>query len=88
MASFARAAGIPARLVSAYAWGLKLPDFHAVVEVWLDGAWHLLDATGLAPLGGLARICLGRDATDIAFMTIFGRGEMHAQSVQVTRLDE
>ena len=88
MASFARAAGIPARLVSAYAWGLKLPDFHAVVEVWLDGAWHLVDATGLAPLEGLARICVGRDATDIAFMTIFGRGEMHAQSVQVTRLDE
>jgi transglutaminase-like putative cysteine protease len=88
MASFARAAGIPARLVSAYAYGLKLPDFHAVVEVWLDGAWHLVDATGLAPLTGLARICIGRDATDIAFMTIFGRGTMHAQSVQVTRLDE
>jgi transglutaminase-like putative cysteine protease len=88
MASFARAAGVPARLVSAYAWGLKLPDFHAVVEVWLDGAWHLVDATGLAPLEGLARICIGRDATDIAFMTIFGSGTMHAQSVQVARLDE
>ena len=87
MASFARAAGIPARLVSAYALGLKPPDFHAVVEVWLDGAWHLVDATGLAPTGGLARICVGRDATDIAFMTIFGFGEMRAQSVQVTRLD-
>jgi transglutaminase-like putative cysteine protease len=87
MASFARAAGIPARLVSAYAWGLKPPDFHAVVEVWLDGAWHLVDATGLAPTEGLARICVGRDATDIAFMTIFGTGAMHAQSVQVARLD-
>ena len=49
MASFARAAGVPARLTSAYAWRLDPPDFHAVVEVWLDGAWHLLDATGLAP---------------------------------------
>jgi transglutaminase-like putative cysteine protease len=87
LASFTRAAGIPARLVSAYAWGLKLPDFHAVVEVWLDGAWHLVDATGLAPIGGLVRICVGRDATDIAFMTIFGTGEMRAQSIQVTRLD-
>jgi transglutaminase-like putative cysteine protease len=88
LASFARAAGIPARLVSAYAWGLKPPDFHAVVEVWLDGGWHLVDATGLAPIEGLARICVGRDATDIAFMTIFGIGEMKAQSVQVTRLDD
>jgi transglutaminase-like putative cysteine protease len=87
MASFARAAGIPARLVSAYAWGLKPPDFHAVVEVWLDGAWHLVDATGLAPTEGLVRICVGRDATDIAFMTIFGMGEMRAQSVQVTRVE-
>jgi transglutaminase-like putative cysteine protease len=87
LASFARAAGIPARLVSAYAWGLKPPDFHAVVEVWLDGGWHLVDATGLAPIEGLVRICVGRDATDIAFMTIFGTGVMQAQSVQVTRLD-
>jgi transglutaminase-like putative cysteine protease len=85
MASFARAAGVPARLTSAYAWRLDPPDFHAVVEVWLDGAWHLVDATGLAPVEGLARICVGRDATDIAFMTIFGMAEMNAQSVKVTR---
>jgi transglutaminase-like putative cysteine protease len=87
MATFSRAAGIPARLVSAYAWGLKPPDFHAVVEVWLDGGWHLIDPTGLAPIEGLARICVGRDATDIAFMTIFGAGTMRAQSIQVARLD-
>jgi len=86
MASFARAAGIPARLTSAYAWRIEPPDFHAVVEVWLDGAWHFLDATGLAPLEGLARICVGRDATDIAFMTIFGSARMNAQSVRVTRV--
>jgi len=88
MASFARAAGVPARLVSAYAWGLKPPDFHAIVEVWLDGGWHLVDATCLAPIEGLARIGVGRDATDIAFMTIFGVGEMRSQRVTVTRLDE
>jgi transglutaminase-like putative cysteine protease len=87
MASFARAAGVPARLVSAYAWGLKPPDFHAVVEVWLDGGWRLVDATCLAPIEGLARIAVGRDATDIAFMTIFGSGVMNAQKVTVTRVD-
>ncbi len=88
LASFARAAGVPARLVSAYAWQLDPPDFHAVVEVWLGGAWHLVDATGLAPLEGLARICVGRDATDIAFMTIFGEAEMRGQRVTVTKADE
>lgn len=88
MASFARAAGIPARLVSAYAWRLDPPDFHAVVEVWLGGGWRLVDATRLAPLDGLVRISVGRDATDIAFMTIFGEARMLRQSVQVTRAGE
>jgi len=88
MAAFSRAAGVPARLTSAYAWGLKPPDFHAVTEVWLDGGWHILDATGLAPPEGLARIGVGRDATDIAFMTIFGSAVMNGQSVTVTRLPE
>jgi transglutaminase-like putative cysteine protease len=87
LASFARAAGVPARLVSAYAWRLDPPDFHALVEVWLGGGWHLIDATGLAPLEGIARIGVGRDATDIAFMTIFGTAEMRGQSVAVKRVD-
>jgi transglutaminase-like putative cysteine protease len=86
MASFARAAGIPARLVSGYALGLKPPDFHALVEVWLDGGWHLVDATCLAPTANVARIGVGRDATDIAFMTIFGTAELIEQSVTVTRI--
>ena len=85
MATFARAAGIPARLVSGYALGLKPPDFHALVEVWLEGGWHLVDATCLAPTANVARICVGRDATDIAFMTIFGTAELIEQRVTVTR---
>ena len=86
MASFARAAGIPARLVSAYAWQLDPPDFHAVVELWLDGAWRLIDATKLAPIEGLVRIAVGRDATDIAFMTVFGSCTLNEQRVTVKRI--
>lgn len=86
MAAFARAAGIPARLVSGYALDLEPPDFHAVVEVWLDGGWHLVDATCLAPTANVARICVGRDATDIAFMTIFGTAELIEQRVDVKRI--
>lgn len=85
--AFARAAEIPARMVAAYAWRLDPPDFHAVVEVWLDGGWHLIDATGLAPVEGLVRIGVGRDATDISFLTIFGEAQCIAQSVSVVRLD-
>ena len=85
MAALARAAGIPARVVSGYALALDPPDFHAVVEVWLEGGWHLVDATGMVPTENIVRICVGRDATDIAFMTIFGSAEMVAQSVTVTQ---
>jgi transglutaminase-like putative cysteine protease len=86
MAAFTRAAGIPARLVSAYAWQLEPPDFHAVVDVWLDGRWRLVDASGLAPIEGLVRIAVGRDAPDISFRTIFGTAELVEQQVRVSRL--
>lgn len=88
LASFARAGGIPARLVSAYAWQLDPPDFHAVTEIWLEDGWHLVDATRLAPIEALARIAVGRDATDIAFMTVFGSTELVEQSISVIRIDE
>jgi transglutaminase-like putative cysteine protease len=80
-----RAADIPARAVSAYAWRLKPPDFHAIVEVWLAGRWWLVDPTRLAPLEGLVRIASGRDAADLAFMTVFGHAEMVKQAVRVRK---
>ncbi|WP_299324055.1 transglutaminase family protein [Parasphingopyxis sp.] len=85
--SFARAAGIPARMVSAYAWNLEPQDFHAVAEIWLEDGWHMIDATRMAPIEGLVPIITGRDATDIAFMTIFGRADLQNQMVNVERLD-
>jgi transglutaminase-like putative cysteine protease len=87
LASMARAASIPARLVSAYAPGVDPPDFHAVVEVWLEGSWHLIDATGMARPEEIVRIGVGRDATDIAFMTVFGSAELYDQRVEVKRRD-
>lgn len=71
-----RALGIPARYVSAYAWRLDPPDFHAVFEAYLagphGGAWYLFDATRKAPADGLVRIGAGRDAGEVAFCNIFG----------------
>jgi transglutaminase-like putative cysteine protease len=83
----ARAANIPARMVGAYAWQLKPQDFHAVVEVWLEGDWHLIDATGLAPVEGIVRIGVGRDATDISFLTVFGQAQFIAQQVRVEQIE-
>lgn len=86
LVALARAAEIPARCVSAYAPGVDPPDFHAVAELWLDGSWHLVDATGMARADEIVRVCVGRDATDIAFMTVFGEAQLCDQRVRVTRL--
>ena len=85
--SFARAAGIPARMASVYAPGLQPPDFHAVAEVWLDGAWRLADPSRMSNEAEIVRICSGRDATDISFMTIFGVADLLNQVVAVSVLD-
>src|SRR3954453_14373526 len=64
--AFCRALGIPARFVSAYAWRLSPPDFHAVMEAWLQGpeggAWSLFDPTRKAGGGGRGRLGCARGA--------------------------
>jgi len=82
-----RAADIPARAVSAYAWALEPADLHAVAEVYLGGRWQLIDPTGKAPIDGLVRVATGRDAADIAFMTIFGKATLLEQSFAITKCD-
>lgn len=83
--TFCRAMNIPARLVSVYAPGLQPMDFHAVAEVWIEGAWHVIDATGLAPRQPMVRIATGRDASDTAFMTtVSGRTTLARMSVTAT----
>lgn len=81
--AMARAAAIPARMVSVYALGVDPQDFHAVAEVYLDGSWHLVDPTGMAKDGAIAKIGVGRDAADISFLTAYGRATMNNQSVNV-----
>ena len=81
--SFARAAGIPARIASVYALGVKPQDFHAVAEIFLGGEWHLVDATGMASEKAMAKIGIGRDAADVAFLSVFGAMVMNGQSVSV-----
>lgn len=84
--AFCRAANIPARAVSAYAWKLDPPDMHAVAEVFVGGRWRLVDPTGRAPIESVIRVATGRDAGDIAFMTVFGEAELIAQTFAVTEL--
>lgn len=82
-----RAVGVPARYISAYAWRLNPPDFHAVFEAYLagpgGGAWYLFDPTRMAALDGLVRIGAGRDAADVAFCSIFGAAQAQPPSVWI-----
>jgi transglutaminase-like putative cysteine protease len=83
--SMARAADIPARFVSCYAPDVLPQDFHATVEVFLEGTWHLVDPTGMATADEMAIIGIGRDATDVSFLTSFGSMQMIEQRVNVHR---
>lgn len=76
-----RALNVPARLASVYAPGLSPMEFHAVAEAFVDGQWHVVDATRLAPRQSLLRIATGRDAADTAFLTNYWGG------VQLTGLE-
>lgn len=87
MIALARAAHIPARMASAYALRVAPQDFHAVAEVYLDGDWHLVDATGMARASEMARICVGRDAADISFLTAYRDIAFVSQSVKVERVE-
>ena len=54
-----------------------------MAEVFLGGAWHLVDATGMAKAGEMAKIAVGRDAADISFLTAYGEIAMLNQRVTV-----
>jgi transglutaminase-like putative cysteine protease len=78
-----RALDVPARLVAVYAPGLDPMDFHAVAEAFVEDAWHVVDATTLAPRSSLLRIATGRDAADTAFLTTIG-GFVALRTLHVT----
>lgn len=86
MISLARASAIPARFASVYGLGVDPQDFHAVAEVFLDGMWHMVDATGMSAPDRIAKIGIGRDAADVSFLSSFGYVEMISQTVEVTEV--
>jgi transglutaminase-like putative cysteine protease len=95
--TLARAAAIPARFASVYGPDVDPQDFHAAAEVFLAdpesgdraaGAWHLIDATGMAQACDMVKIGIGRDAADVSFLTSYGRADFVAKTIAVTRADK
>jgi transglutaminase-like putative cysteine protease len=85
--AFCRSLGIPARFVSAYAYGLHPPDFHVYIEAYLGGRWILFDPSRLAPQTSFVRIGHGRDAADTSFATIFGGAVMNRMELSMQPAD-
>ena len=76
MIAMCRALNVPARFVTSVDYGadpaMGPTDFHSYVEVYLSHRWYSFDPSGISPRMGLLRIATGRDASDVAFATIFG----------------
>ena len=70
---------IPARYVTGYLGDIGVSpapypmDFSAWFEVYLGGRWHAFDARHNCPRIGRILIAAGRDASDVAMTTNFGR---------------
>ena len=79
MVALCRALDIPARYVAGYMPLFEASDsdigldFHAYVEAWIDGAWHVFDPRHNRPHVGRVKIAHGMDAVDCAFATIYGQ---------------
>jgi transglutaminase-like putative cysteine protease len=80
--TFCRALNIPARYVTGYLGDIGVPvdpnpmDFSAWFEVYLGGRWWSMDARHNSPRIGRILVATGRDATDCAITTSFGRAKL------------
>ncbi|RYF82689.1 MAG: transglutaminase family protein [Comamonadaceae bacterium] len=87
-----RCLNIPSRYVTGYLGDIGVPavpdpmDFSAWFEVWLDGAWHSVDARHNKPRIGRIVIARGRDAADVPITMAFGQHQLRHFSV-VTDLE-
>jgi transglutaminase-like putative cysteine protease len=80
--SFCRAMNIPARYATGYLGDIDADpdptpmDFSAFYEVYLDGRWWPMDARHGRARVGRVLMARGRDATDVALITSFGRHKL------------
>ena len=77
-----RCMNIPARYCTGYLGDIGVPalpapmDFSAWFEVFLGGRWRTFDARHNQPRIGRVPMARGRDATDAAITTAFGRADL------------
>jgi transglutaminase-like putative cysteine protease len=63
-------------------------DFSAWFEAYLDGRWYTFDARHNTPRIGRVLMATGRDATDVAISTSFGRSSLAEFSVHTDEVED
>lgn len=77
-----RCMNIPARYCTGYLGDIGVPpvdapmDFSAWFDAYLGGRWYTFDARHNCPRIGRILMARGRDATDVAISTAFGRADL------------
>jgi transglutaminase-like putative cysteine protease len=88
-----RSLNIPARYAAGYLGDIRVPplpspmDFSAWFEVYLSGCWYTFDARFNVPRVGRIVMARGRDATDVAFATLFGSAALKRFEVWTDEVD-
>jgi transglutaminase-like putative cysteine protease len=89
-----RCMNIPARYCTGYLGDIGVPpvdcpmDFSAWFDVYLDGEWYTFDARHNKPRIGRILMARGRDATDTALTTAFGRATLSRFDVHTDEIAE
>jgi transglutaminase-like putative cysteine protease len=88
-----RCMNIPARYCTGYLGDIGIPpvdapmDFSAWFDVYLGDGWHTFDARHNHPRIGRILMARGRDATDTALTTAFGRTTLTRFDVHTDEVD-
>lgn len=89
-----RCMNIPARYCTGYLGDIGVPkvdapmDFSAWFEAYLGDRWHTVDARHNRPRTGRILVARGRDATDVAISTAFGRATLTGFEVVTEEVGE
>lgn len=88
-----RCMNIPARYCTGYLGDIGIApidapmDFSAWFDVYLDGDWYQYDARHNRPRIGRILMARGRDATDTALTTAFGRADLISFQVHTDEIE-
>ena len=77
-----RALDIPARYLTCYAANLYPPDIHACFEAYIANQWITFDPTLLSTNNQIVKIAHGKDASEVAVASYYGKTNCTYMNIQ------